>query len=95
MTVAIVTVPTRSAGNFLAFERSRCLPAVFHLPTRDRFVPAAPWTRRIGREHTPQRLAQVRNRREVQPLERGEAAVQAWKRKTWPALKKSVPPSGG
>jgi len=28
-------------------------------------------------------------------LERDEAAVLAWKRKTWPALKKSVPPSGG
>jgi transposase len=28
-------------------------------------------------------------------LERNEAAVLAWKRKTWPALKKSVPPSDG
>jgi transposase len=28
-------------------------------------------------------------------LERDDAAVLAWKRKSWPALKKSVPPSGG
>ena len=27
-------------------------------------------------------------------IERDETAVLAWKRKTWPALKKSVPPSG-
>ncbi len=26
-------------------------------------------------------------------IERDEAAVLAWKRKSWPALKKSVPPS--
>jgi len=41
-----VFAPTRSAGNFLAFDRSGRLPAIFHLPTRDRFVPATPWTRR-------------------------------------------------
>ena len=27
-------------------------------------------------------------------IERDESAVLAWKRKTWPALKKRVPPSG-
>jgi transposase len=32
---------------------------------------------------------------ERRAIERNEAAVLAWKRKTWPALKKSVPPSGG
>lgn len=32
---------------------------------------------------------------ERRAIERNEAAVQEWKRKTWPALKKSVPPSGG
>lgn len=31
---------------------------------------------------------------ERRAIERSEAAVLAWKRKTWPALKKSVPPSG-
>ena len=31
---------------------------------------------------------------ERRALERDESAVLAWKRKTWPALKKSVPPSG-
>ena len=31
---------------------------------------------------------------ERRAIERDEAAVVAWKRKTWPALKKSVPPSG-
>jgi len=31
---------------------------------------------------------------ERRAIERDEAAVLAWKRKTWPALKKSVPPSG-
>jgi transposase len=30
---------------------------------------------------------------ERRAIERDEDAVQAWKRKTWPALKKSVPPS--
>ena len=30
---------------------------------------------------------------ERRAIERNEAAVVAWKRKTWPALKKSVPPS--
>jgi transposase len=32
---------------------------------------------------------------ERRAIERNEQAVLAWKRKTWPALKKSVPPSGG
>lgn len=32
---------------------------------------------------------------ERRAIERNEADVHAWKRKTWPALKKSVPPSGG
>lgn len=32
---------------------------------------------------------------ERRAIERDEAAVLAWKRKTWPALKKSVPSSGG
>lgn len=32
---------------------------------------------------------------ERRAIERDETAVSAWKRKTWPALKKSVPPSGG
>lgn len=32
---------------------------------------------------------------ERRAIERDEAAVQEWKRKTWPALKKSVLPSGG
>jgi transposase len=32
---------------------------------------------------------------ERRAIERNEAAVQEWKRKTWPALKKSVLPSGG
>lgn len=32
---------------------------------------------------------------ERRAIERNEAAVQTWKRKTWPALKKSVPPKGG
>lgn len=32
---------------------------------------------------------------ERRAIERDEAAVSAFKRKTWPALKKSVPPSGG
>jgi transposase len=32
---------------------------------------------------------------ERRAIERNDAAVQAWKRKTWPALKKSVPPRGG
>jgi len=32
---------------------------------------------------------------ERRAIERNEAAVLAWKRKTWPALKKSVLPSGG
>jgi len=32
---------------------------------------------------------------ERRAIERDEAAVSTWKRKTWPALKKSVPPSGG
>jgi transposase len=32
---------------------------------------------------------------ERRAIERDEAAVLAWKRKTWPALKKSAPPSGG
>jgi transposase len=32
---------------------------------------------------------------ERRAIERNEAAVLAWKRKTWPALKRSVPPSGG
>jgi transposase len=32
---------------------------------------------------------------ERRAIERNDAAVQEWKRKTWPALKKSVPPSGG
>ena len=32
---------------------------------------------------------------ERRAIERDESAVLAWKRKTWPALKKSVPPSGG
>lgn len=32
---------------------------------------------------------------ERRAIERDEAAVSAWKRKTWPALKKSVPPSDG
>jgi transposase len=32
---------------------------------------------------------------ERRAIERNEAAVQEWKRRTWPALKKSVPPSGG
>ncbi len=32
---------------------------------------------------------------ERRAIERDEAAVLAWKRKTWPALKKSVPPSAG
>lgn len=31
---------------------------------------------------------------ERRAIERDEQAVQRWKRKTWPALKKSVPPSG-
>lgn len=31
---------------------------------------------------------------ERRALERNEDAVRIWKRKTWPALKKSVPPSG-
>ena len=31
---------------------------------------------------------------ERRAIERNESAVLAWKRKTWPALKKSVPPSG-
>lgn len=31
---------------------------------------------------------------ERRAIERNEQAVVAWKRKTWPALKKSVPPSG-
>lgn len=31
---------------------------------------------------------------ERRAIERNEQAVAAWKRKTWPALKKSVPPSG-
>lgn len=31
---------------------------------------------------------------ERRAIERDESAVQAWKRKTWPALKKSVLPSG-
>ena len=31
---------------------------------------------------------------ERRAIERDESAVLAWKRKTWPALKKSVPPSG-
>jgi len=31
---------------------------------------------------------------ERRAIERDEAAVAQWKRKTWPALKKSVPPSG-
>lgn len=31
---------------------------------------------------------------ERRAIERSEQAVAAWKRKTWPALKKSVPPSG-
>jgi transposase len=32
---------------------------------------------------------------ERRAIERDEAAVLKWKRKTWPALKKSVPPSDG
>ena len=32
---------------------------------------------------------------ERRAIERDESAVLAWKRKTWPALKKNVPPSGG
>jgi transposase len=32
---------------------------------------------------------------ERRAIERNEAAVQTWKRKTWPALKKSAPPSEG
>ncbi len=32
---------------------------------------------------------------ERRAIERNEPAVQAWKRKIWPALKKSVRPSGG
>jgi transposase len=32
---------------------------------------------------------------ERRAIERDEQAVLAWKRKTWPALKKSVPPSAG
>lgn len=32
---------------------------------------------------------------ERRAIERNDAAVQEWKRKTWPALKKSVLPSGG
>ena len=32
---------------------------------------------------------------ERRAIERNEAAVQEWKRRTWPALKKSVPQSGG
>ena len=31
---------------------------------------------------------------ERRAIERDESAVLAWKRKAWPALKKSVPPSG-
>lgn len=31
---------------------------------------------------------------ERRAMERNEAAVATWKRKTWPALKKSVPPKG-
>ena len=31
---------------------------------------------------------------ERRAIERDESAVLAWKRKIWPALKKSVPPSG-
>ena len=31
---------------------------------------------------------------ERRAIERDESAVLAWKRKRWPALKKSVPPSG-
>ncbi len=31
---------------------------------------------------------------ERRAIERDESAVLAWKRKTWPALEKSVPPSG-
>jgi transposase len=31
---------------------------------------------------------------ERRAIERDESAVLAWKHKTWPALKKSVPPSG-
>jgi len=32
-------------------------------------------------------------KRERRAIERNDAAVQRWKRKSWPALKKSVPPS--
>jgi transposase len=32
---------------------------------------------------------------ERRAIERNDSAVLAWKRKTWPALKKSVPPSAG
>jgi len=32
---------------------------------------------------------------ERRALERDDQAVQRWKRKTWSALKKSVPPSDG
>jgi len=32
---------------------------------------------------------------ERRAIERDDSAVQTWKRKTWPALKKSVVPSGG
>jgi transposase len=32
---------------------------------------------------------------ERRAIERDELAVLQWKRKTWPALKKSVPPRGG
>lgn len=32
---------------------------------------------------------------ERRAIERNESAVQTWKRKTWPALKKSARPSGG
>lgn len=32
---------------------------------------------------------------ERRAIERNEQAVAVWKRKTWPALKKSVPPRGG
>jgi transposase len=31
---------------------------------------------------------------ERRAIERDESAVLAWKRETWPALRKSVPPSG-
>ena len=53
---------------------------------------AAPHPYRSRSPKSPVTFAEIRTERRA--IERNEAAVLAWKRKTWPALKKSVPPSG-